>query len=457
MGRCVIADQQKLLESQLNSFDWAKRMEALAELQDMWVCGKVSVSPERDIVNMHCHTFFSFNGYGHSPASLAWLARREGYRAIGIVDFDVLDAVDEFLLACDKLAVRGTAGIETRVYVPEFATRVINSPGEPGVFYDMGIGFVTGGVSDPEAAGTLADMRARAERRNREMLARLNAHLAPVALDYERDVLPLTPKGNATERHMLAAIIAQVRRSVADEIAYWAEKLSLPTEKVSQTLADGAGGARFADVVRSRLMKRGGVGYVQPGPDSFPTVETFHGMITACEALPCFTWLDGTSDGEQCIEELLDLMIGKGAATLNIVPDRNWNISDPEVRALKVRKLHEIVRLAEARDLPLNVGTEMNAYGQKLVDDFDAPEMEPLRAAFIGGAMFVYGHTLMQQALTHGYASSWAAEHFPTRRQRNAFYTEIGRRAEPGRQSLARLRQLGVDLAPAAYLQGIAG
>ncbi len=46
-------------------------------------------------------------------------------------------------------------------------------------------------------------------------------------------------------------------------------------------------------------MKRGGVGYVQPGNDTFPTVEQFHELITACGALPCAAWLDGLSEGEQ--------------------------------------------------------------------------------------------------------------------------------------------------------------
>jgi len=51
---------------------------------------------------------------------------------IGIVDFDVLDGVDEFLAACEVAGVRGSAGVETRVFIPEFATHEINSPGEPG-------------------------------------------------------------------------------------------------------------------------------------------------------------------------------------------------------------------------------------------------------------------------------------------------------------------------------------
>ena len=67
---------------------------------------------------------------------------------MGIVDFDVLDAVEEFLDACEAAGVRGSAGIESRVFIPEFADREINSPGEPGVYYHMGIGF-TGGALTP--------------------------------------------------------------------------------------------------------------------------------------------------------------------------------------------------------------------------------------------------------------------------------------------------------------------
>ena len=104
---------------------------------------------------------------------------------MGIVDFDVLDAVDEFLDACDLVGVRGSAGIETRVFVPEFATREINSPGEPGIDYHMGIGFTSSTVP-PEAAGILADMRERARQRNLDIIQRVNAYLDPVTIDYER-------------------------------------------------------------------------------------------------------------------------------------------------------------------------------------------------------------------------------------------------------------------------------
>lgn len=439
------------LEQQLNDFDPQARTAALQELLSLAKQGSVKFAPEQDAVNLHCHTFFSFNGYGHSPTSLAWLAKRRGFKAAGIVDFDVLDAVVEFLTACDQVGMRGSAGIETRVFVPEFATREINSPGEPGVFYHMGIGFTSSQVPG-DVAPILASMRQRARERNQDMAARINAYLAPVEVDYERDVLPLTPAGNATERHMLMAYTRVAGWAVNDPAGFWADKLKLDREQVAGLMQEMP---KLHNVIRARLMKQGGVGYILPSPDTFPTVEEFHDLIEACGALPCAAWLDGTSSGEQAIEELLNLLIDKGVVALNIVPDRNWNIADPDTRRVKVQNLYDVVDLARKLDLPLNVGTEMNAFGQKLIDDFDAPELAPVRRPFIDGAYFIYGHTVAQRALGLGYQSDWAKEHLLTRRERNAFYTELGRRVEPGTAGLMKLMKVDPSLPPAEILERI--
>ncbi len=436
------------LETKLNSFSLPERTAALSALAAQAREGLVKVEPEKDVANMHSHTFFSFNAYGYSPSGLAWLAKRSGYALIGIVDFDVLDAVDEFLDACFVAGVRGSAALETRVYIPEFATREINSPGEPGVFYYMGIGFTSSQA--PEAgAPILADMRRRAAQRNLAMVERINAYLSPVEIDYQRDVLPLTPAGNATERHILTAYTRAAGDRFADPAPFWAEKLKLPLEQVTTLLRDMPA---FQNTVRAKLMKRGGVGYAQPGPDTFPSVDEVNQMILACQALPCATWLDGTSSGEQAMEELLDLLIAKGVAALNIIPDRNWNIADPETRRTKVNHLYRVVELAQKLDLPLIVGTEMNAYGQKLVDDFDQAELMPLRRAFMDGAYFIYGHTVMQRAAGLGYQSEWAKTHLPTRRERNEFFTRVGRQTPPGEAGLARIRQLGTGATPVDFL-----
>lgn len=453
--RCTISTDIQRLEARLNSFDYHDRIAALQELAGLVRRGDVQPAPQVGVVNMHCHTFFSYNAYGHSPVSLAWLAKKNGFAAIGIVDFDVLDGVDEFLSACELLGVRGSAGMETRVFIPEFATREINSPGEPGIYYHMGIGF-TSSQPPVEVAPILASMRTRAARRNREMLGRLNAHLAPLEVHYESDVLPLTPAGSATERHMLEAIIRTADRRFPDadrRIKFWAERTDLEEKRIADAISDYA---KFSNLLRTRLMKKGGVGYVQPSAHSFPTVGEFHQLIVACGAVPCATWLDGMSDGEQAIEELLALLVGKGAAALNIIPDRNWNVPDPELRYAKVKKLQEIVRLAGELDLPLNVGTEMNSPGNRLADDFSVPVMAPLTGAFFAGAYFIYGHTVMQRVRGLGYQSEWARTHLPTRRARNAFYQTVGRRGDPGEGHVHRLFDLPTSPTPDVVLGALA-
>ncbi|MEN8097919.1 MAG: hypothetical protein ABFQ89_02480 [Chloroflexota bacterium] len=439
------------LERNLNHFDATVRANALAELVALAQQDMVSLAPETDVANMHCHTFFSFNAYGHSPSSLAWLAKRRGFKLIGIVDFDVLDGVNEFLDACELVGVRGSAGIETRVYIPEFATREINSPGEPGVYYHMGIGFTSGITADTTATKQdVNDLRQRAAQRNLRVVEQVNVHLAPVTIDCERDVLPLTPAGIATERHIVVAYISAAERIISDPVGFWAKKLDIPNEQVTTLISDSA---QFQNTIRSRLMKRGGVGYVTPDHNTFSSVEQFHQLILACGALPCATWLDGLSAGEQAMEELLELLVRQGVAALNIIPDRNWNIADPELRAIKVRNLHQIVEIAQAWDLPLNVGTEMNSFGQKLVDDYDAPELAPVRNHFLDGAHFIYGHTMMQRARGMGYQSDWAKRFLPTRRERNEFYTRVGYSLPPGKPGLVRLTTVNQTMTPEKMLE----
>ncbi|MBN2308619.1 MAG: hypothetical protein JXR94_06585 [Candidatus Hydrogenedentes bacterium] len=447
-----MAASRETLEAQLNDFDPGTRRAALEVLADLAREGRIELPEPGRQVNMHCHTFFSFNGYGYSPSCLAWKARCAGLAAAGVVDFDVLDAVDEFLDACRVLDLRGCAGIETRVYLEPFATREINSPGEPGITYHMGAGFPTSTAGDPVMADRLRQI---ARGRNLGMLERVNAHLAPLELDYDRDVTPLTPSGNATERHVCVAYDRKSQDMFPDDAErarFWADKLGVDAAKVRSTLDDPP---VFHGLIRSKLMKAGGVGYVKPAGPDFPRLEEVNAFSLDAGAIPTLTWLDGFSEGEQAIDELLDVMLGAGAAALNIVPDRNWNIPDPELRAAKVAKLHEIVAIAESRGLPILVGTEMNAYGQRFVDDFDAPEMAPLVEPALNGAYLMYAHTMMQSRLGMGYLSSWARTHFDSARNKNDFFVRLGKTLAPSHANA--LDRLGPEVAPEQILVEVSG
>jgi hypothetical protein len=442
--------------ARLKSLDAAVRRGALDQLLAAWRAGEITLPPASDLVNLHCHTCFSYNGYDHSPSSLAWLAREQGWHMMATVDFDVLDGVEETLAAGDTLGVRVAAGLETRTILPEFAAYEINSPGEPGVSYHIGVG-LTRGEAPAEAKRLLAQMRRTAAERNRDLVARVNAYLDPVTIDYDRDVLPLTPADNATERHILIAYDVAARRRYPQRaalLAFWAAKL-----RADEAVVDQAIGATPSpsELVRGKLMKRGGVGYVPPGPQSFPSYAEVTRMIIACGAIPVLGWLDGASAGEQRMDELLDLVLALGVGAVNIVPDRNWNIADGAQRAIKVRALNDFVEQARARDLPILVGTEMNKAGQPLVDDFDAAPLRPLRGDFLRGANWLYGHTALERALGRGYQSAWARSHLPARRERNAFYAAIGAALPPGQAGQACARALAARDEPAALLAALAG
>lgn len=428
----------KELESRLDSFDAAIRSESLEELVELADSGLVDFKPTQSILNLHCHTFYSYNAYGYSPSKLAWLGKKSGLRFMGVVDFDVLDGVDEFFRACDLLNLRATAGMETRIFVPEFAQDVISSPGEPGVCYHMGVGFSSRTLSS-EVLEMASYLRQRADKRNRQLIERLNFHIKPLKLDYDLDVLPMTPSGYATERHMVIAVQNKAKERLHNPAPFWSEKLQLPLTEIEQLFNNEQA---FLNLLRKKLFKHCGLAYQQPTAATFPLVEPFHELVIASGALPCYVWLDGTSSGEQRMAQLLTLFTGKGVAALNIIPDRNWNFQDPQEKQLKLKNLQELVALAERFNLPLNIGTEMNSYGQKFVDTFEAPELEPFHEAFIAGAEFIYGHTLLERTLGLGYQSQWAQKQLKMHAAKVDFYQGVGHIAKAGTKYLKSVSSL---------------
>jgi len=413
------------LEQKLDSFYPAERKQALLSLCDKVTRGEITLPEVGKDVNMHCHTFFSYNTYGYSPSKFAWLARKAGLAAAQVVDFDVLDAVEEFLDAAKMLGLKGCAGIETRVFVPEFADRIINSPGEPGISYHMGVGFPSSEVQSDQKKFLLG-LKETAQQRNRDLIDRVNKYLKPVTLDYKEDVLPLTPSNNPTERHICLAYARKAQEIFTKEEAlaeFWSEKLNADAESLG--LPEGRD---LLNIIRAKTMKRGGIGYVQPDKGSFPTIANMNRFILAAGAIPTVTWLDGTSDGEKAIEELLNVAMSTGAAALNIIPDRNYTPGAPNV---KLRNLYQVVELAEKLHLPLVVGTEMNSPGQKFVDDFAGEELAPLVPAFLKGAQIVYAHSVLQQKSGLGYTSWWAKKSFANIAEKNKFFQELGSALEP--------------------------
>ena len=334
------------LKIKLNSFDPEQRAAGIAEVRKIY-----------SAFNMHCHSFYSYNGYGYSPSMLAALAKENNWRSAMLVDFDVLDGVDEFLGAAQAVGIRAAAGMETRVFVPELADVEINSPGEKA-FAD--------------------NLRAKANARPRTLVEKVNAVLPEIALNFDAVAKEFTPGGNVTERHVCTAyrMAAEKKFSGTELAAYWSEKIG----------GFDANPVKLEALIRSKTMKRGGAGYVAPTPESFPTLEEMNRFIINCGAAPTLAWLNGLSAGENDVDRLFELHLKYGLKAATLIPDRNWRADSPEKQAALIAELDRFVAAAVKYDVPLLAGTEMNAPGQLIADDFTIPALIKHLDVFIAGA-----------------------------------------------------------------------
>ncbi len=426
--------ENRLIES-LNSFRPWERAEALQ------VLARTADFPARtsDFMNMHAHSFFSSNGEGWSPSRLAYEFRRMGLYGAALCDFDVLHGLKEFLCAGDMLSLRTAVSFECRVFFKEYANAEINSPGEPGVFYFMGSGFVDVPADGTPAAAAFGRLLEQSHSRNRALIDRINGKLPAARLDYDRDVLPLTPEGNATERHIVRAYYdVAVREQGSPEAAadFWAKCFQGDPAEL-RALAGNTN--KFVEYLRGKLMKKGGLGYVQPGEATFPPLDEVVALIRSCRALPCAAWLDGSLPGEANPKEQLECLLGKGLELVNVIPDRNWNFADPEKRAKKVKALNEYMKVVEELELPAIAGTECNKPGQRTVDDFACDALAPHLPAFLKGAQVLVGHTTLLRFADCSYMDAQSVSQWPSRRARNDFFASVGALPAPDAKTLARL------------------
>jgi hypothetical protein len=282
----------------------------------------------------------------------------------------------------------------------------------------------------------LTEMRAAAKRRTRGIMERVNPYLDPVKLDFDVDVGPLTPAGNATERHLCEAYERKAVAVFPDAVrraAFWTDRLG----------AAPAESAKLQGLIRAKTMKRGGVGYVAPDRGSFPEMAKMNRFVAEVGAIPTVTWLDGASEGERRMDEFVDIAIAYGAAALNVIPDRNYTPGNPES---KLKNLYEVVALAERRGFPVIAGTEMNAPGQKFVDTFSSAELKPLAPMILRSAYIVYAHSVLQRAGGLGYLSEWAKSNFASVAAKNEFFAAAGRALQPGAEE--KLGALDADVSP---------
>ena len=171
-------------------------------------------------INNHIHTTYSFSPY--SPTAAVYAARMEGLCTAGIIDHDSISGAEEFLEAAKIVDMPVTIGMEAHISMDgtRLEGRRTNNPDQVGVSY-MTIQGVPHDKIDTLTEFFKPYQAARHER-NRQMIAKINALLPGMDLDYDKDVLPLSlahENGGVTERHLMYALaiklVAQVGKGEA--------------------------------------------------------------------------------------------------------------------------------------------------------------------------------------------------------------------------------------------------
>ena len=107
----------------LDSFDAQTREQVLRALVAATEAGDPGPN-----VNMHAHSFYSYNAAGFSPSRIVYEARARGLHAAGLCDFDVLDGLEEFHAAGAIAGLRTCVFLETRAFVAPSSSNILTFP-----------------------------------------------------------------------------------------------------------------------------------------------------------------------------------------------------------------------------------------------------------------------------------------------------------------------------------------
>lgn len=357
-------ERTKELEAELYQGGLDQRIAALREL-----CAQLGPKPRRG-TNGHIHTSESFSVF-RSPTEAVWQAAREGIAVLGINDHYTVAGHEEFRRACEVAGIAATFSLEAVAMDREAAEAGVksNDPDNPGRVYLCGKGVTRTPADSLPEMRSLARMRAALENRNREITGRVDKlfqdRMGSSGPTWE-DVVALTPRGNATERHVAYATLLRLRELAAKQ----GTSLSNLIVTCCGT-APPAGGddATLQIFLRSKLLKAGAPCYVPEDANAFVSVADLRRIFLAFGSIPTYPVLGNpVLAGEKNIEALLERLEAREFYAVEVIPHRNTR-----------ERLEEIVFAAQRRWWPVFNGTEHNTPETRpLLDPFALdPEFEP--------------------------------------------------------------------------------
>lgn len=330
----------------LEKLDACDKAQRLANLEEIL---KTTQFPPMvpQYINNHIHTTYSFSPY--SPTAAVYAARMEGLCTAGIIDHDSIAGSREFLEAARLVEIPVTVGMECRASMDgtRLQGRRTNNPDQVGVSY-MTIQSVP--HDKIEALNQwFAPYRAARDRRNRQMIDKINALLGE-DLDYDRDVLPLSMHhegGGVTERHLMYALAKKMvaragkGQSMVDYLGSIGLRLS---EKQKAQMLDTV--YPFYEYDLLGILKSAFVPQIYiDATDECPNITQLVALCREMDAYLCYAYLGDVGDSvtgdkkaqkfeDDYLEDVFECLKEVGVKAVTYMPTRNTPAQLKRLRGL---------------------------------------------------------------------------------------------------------------------------
>jgi len=282
------------------------------------------------LVNAHFHTPYSFSAF-NKMEEIFDQAEGEGIDVLGITDFVTMDGYDEFYRLAYESKKFPLFNIEFMGLMQEEMEKGIriNDPNNPGRVYFCGKGMSYPNMMDEDNQENLYNIIDNSLKQTEQMVLLLNAHLkkinAPFTLDF-KEIQKLYSRGLVRERHIAKALRIKILEHYSNMPDIQGFLKILYKGKNSKLDSENPGS--LDNELRSILLKKGGIAFVEEDSEAFLTLNEIKSIILNAQGIPCYPVLLDDKDGkytdfEENFVELVKSLTRNRVYAVELIPGRN--------------------------------------------------------------------------------------------------------------------------------------
>ncbi len=308
------------------------------------------------LVNAHFHTPFSFSSFSNIQ-EIFEQAEKENIDILGINDFITTSGYDEFNTLAYTYKKFPLFNVEFMGLMKEAQEKGIriNDPSNPGRIYFCGKGLKFPVSLSNNSEKRLQEILEKSIQQTEKMTLKLNIYLkkinAPFELNFQ-DIKSNHSRGLVRERHLAQVLRIQIISTFSDVEKRNSFLKQLYKGKNSETNPDNP--TELDNELRSRLLKKGGIAFVEEDTDTFLSLDEMRSIIMDAGGIPCYpVLLDDVNmnftDFERDFEILATELAKKRIYAVELIPARN------DFKVLK-----EFINIFDEKGFLITFGTEHN-------------------------------------------------------------------------------------------------